>query len=133
MQMARADLTDKVRICMAVTPDGLTAYCNKKALIELSKQLSMLAESDAKDHYETHVRMQFQDDESLFDGKKPDNIWVLRTKPLAPMLAPHGDQYQQDFELTFMVTPEAELDDLTIFQGNGLLPDDWNAIDFEPV
>jgi len=112
---------------MAVTSNGLTAYCNKKALLALSQRLAEIAESDVSEHYETHVRMHFEADECVFEGRRPSNVWVLRTKELAPLLAPHGAPGTEDFELTFMVVPEAELDDLADFQKDGLLPDDWQG------
>jgi hypothetical protein len=122
-------MSHSVRICMAITSNGLTAYCNKEALAELSKTLERLVDSDEKDHYETHVRMEFLSDESRFEGKTPENVWVLRDKELAPLLAPHGSPEYLDFELTFMVVSEAELDDMAVFQRDGLLPHDWNADD----
>ena len=118
-----------VRICMAVTSDGLTAYCNREALLALARQLELLAASDAEEHYQTHVRMQFEDHEALFDGKTPTNVWVLRAPELAPMLAPHGSSDIQDFELIFMRVPDKELDELAPYQENGLLPVTWNAQD----
>ena len=120
-------LDKDVRICIAVMPHGLTAYCNKAALVALSKELARLAESDPREHFETHVQMRFEDEDCKFSGKRPRNVWVLRTKELAPVLAPHDDPACADFELTFMAIPEAELDDLGRHQETGLLPDDWNA------
>jgi hypothetical protein len=127
MQKAGAN----VRICMAITPAGLTAYCNKEAFLLLANDLTRLAHSPEKEHYETHVRMRYEDADCVFEGKKPSNVWVLRTKSLAPLLAPHGNPEIQDFELTFMMMPEAELDDLTKCQETGLLPDGWNCSEEE--
>jgi len=112
---------------MAVTSNGLTAYCNKKALLALSQRLAALAESDESEHYEAHVCMDLEADECVFEGHRPSNVWVLRTKELAPLLAPHDAPETADFELTFMVVQEAELDDLADFQKDGLLPDDWQG------
>ena len=119
-----------VRICMAVTSDGLTAYCNREALLALARQLELLAASDAEEHYQTHVRMQFEDHEALFNGKTPTNVWVLRAPELAPMLAPHGSFWTfRILKLTFMKVPDKELDELAPYQENGLLPVTWNAQD----
>jgi hypothetical protein len=112
------------RICMALTPDGLTAYCNRSGLLAMSKRLAEIAQSLPDEHYEMHVRLELE------DGAAPQetNVAVLRTKELAPLVAPHGRSDQQDFELTFMHVPEHELDDLRAYQVDGLLPDSWNSV-----
>ena len=114
------------RICMALTSDGLTAYCNSSGLMALSKRLAEIAQSVAEEHYEMHVRLELEDDNR--SSLQSSNIAVLRTKELAPMVAPHGRADIQDFELTFMHVPEHELDELGVHQITGLLPDGWNSI-----
>jgi len=42
---------EKSRICLNFAVDGLTAYCNREALIDLRDQLDWLISSPQEDHY----------------------------------------------------------------------------------
>ena len=117
-----------VRLCMALTADGLTAYGNKEAFAALAEWMSWLANSNERDHFECHVTMSLEDDASLFEGKRPRNIWTLIHKNLSGMVASRSDN-SPGFELTFMTVEQADLDYMAQFQEAGKLPDDWNTAD----
>ena len=70
--------------------------------------------------------MSLEDDASLFQGKRPRNIWALVDKDLVGAIVSRSD-HTPGFELTFMTAEEAELEYMATFQESGVLPDDWNT------
>ncbi len=109
---------DKSRICLNFAEDGLTAYCNREALIDLRNQLDWLISSPPEKYYHCHVLMALENDASKFDGKRPRNAGVrfsegverMKDKDLA------GGEC---VDLTFVVVPEEALDDMQQHQEPG--------------
>jgi hypothetical protein len=116
------------RLCLAVTSKGVTAYCNPAALKSLAKWLEWISLHAPEEHFECHVGMDIEDDESKFDGRIPSNVWVLIEKSLSHSLQRDaiseidGEQVKIcGFNLTFMATPEDELDEMALSQIDGIL------------
>lgn len=109
-----------VRLCLQLSPDGLTVYANQQALVSISEQLLWLARSDARDHYECHVKMSLEEDDCRFEGKRPRNVWTLMPADLIDHFTQASD-LDPGFELTFMVVSEHELDDMAHHQETGVL------------
>lgn len=114
-----------LRLCLALTRDGLTAYGNREAFTALRQWMQFVEESPEGEHYECHVAMSLEDDESRFDGKTPRNVAVLFDRRLADLF-PHRSDTSPGFELTFMKTTKDGLDEMERYQHDALLPLDWN-------
>lgn len=115
---------DGTRLCIAVTSDGVTVYGNRQAFESLAEQMQWIAQSNSSEHYECHVVMAFENDESRFEGKKPKNVWVLAEKNLAHFPIKESENYT-NYELTFMAVEEKDLDEMAKYQEAGLLPNGW--------
>jgi hypothetical protein len=101
----------KSRICLSLSQNGLVAYGNTEALSDLRDQLAWIVKSDPKDHFECHVIMTLESDETRFEGKKPRNAWVKASDDINMSLI-EGSEENYGFELTFMLVEEKDLDDL---------------------
>ncbi len=112
------------RMCLTLTCDELTVYGNKEAFTSLRNWMSWLEESQ-KEHFECHITMSLETDASLFEGKRPRNVWPLLDIAFESII-PHRSEHRPGLELTFMVATEEELDEMAIFQDSGVLPDNWN-------
>jgi hypothetical protein len=107
------------RLCLSVTPLGLTVYGNPAGLRALAKWLEWIASQNPTEHFECHVGMDILDDRSKFENKSPPNVWVVIDEKLAGVLARReaavidGEQVElKGFDLTFMSVLEAELDEM---------------------
>lgn len=102
---------DKSRICLNFAVDGLTAYCNREALIDLRNQLDWLISSPPEEHYHCHVLMDLENDASKFDGERPRNAGLRFSEGVERMK--DADLVGGEcVDLTFVVLTEADLDDM---------------------
>ena len=113
-----------VRLCMTVTKKGVTAYGNRQAFKAMADWMTWLANSNEAEHFECHIAMDLEDDQSKFDGKEPRNVSVLLEKNIANSFEKQSQEHT-GFELTFMAVEKSELDYMDQFQKTGVLPDDW--------
>lgn len=105
----RPQANEKSRICLHFSSAGLTSYCNREALIDLRDQLNWLIDSPPEEHYECHVLMTLENDESCFEGKRPRNAGLSISKDFADIL--HIDCAKSPLvDLTFMLCTETDLD-----------------------
>ena len=102
---------DKARICLNFAVDGLTAYCNREALIDLRNQLDWLIASPPEDNYHCHTLMVLENDDSKFDGKRPRNAGVSFSDGVETM-KDADIEGGECVDLTFMVVTDAILDDM---------------------
>lgn len=105
---------------------GVTAYGNKVAFKKMAEYFEWMASSDPSDHYELHSLMYLEDDASKFEGKEIKNVYALFDKKTK------GAFFKKTknlcgFELTFMMVPENELDEMDACQKTGLIPAHWNT------
>jgi hypothetical protein len=113
------------KLCLAVTKQGVTAYGNRDAFESLSEWFKWLASSDPKEHFECHTIWHLQGEANSFREHSTKNVFALfsaKTKPAFEKESEDGF----GFELTFMMAPDAELDELAGHQETGLLPESWN-------
>lgn len=106
-----------VRACLVVGRNGAKLYGNRAAFASLAEWMEWLAKSPMKEHFECHVPMDLEDDESKFEGKQPRNVWAL--------LMASEDSTGESAGiggLTFMCLEEDELDQLAQHQVIGVLP-----------
>jgi hypothetical protein len=113
------------KLCMAVTKQGVTAYGNRDAFESLSEWFKWLAASDPAEHYECHLIWHLQDDASAFRKQSIKNVFALFTAKTKPVFEKESED-GFGFEMTFMMAPEAELDELAVCQETELLPESWN-------
>lgn len=113
------------RLCIAVTNSGVTLYGNKQAFKSLSEWMDWIASSSEGEHFECHVLMYLEDDESKFEGKEPRNVWTLIDETVSPSFTAKATN-NTGFELTFMGVEEKELDYMAQFQNTGQLPKGWD-------
>ncbi|WP_371433538.1 hypothetical protein [Novosphingobium sp.] len=112
------ETNDKSRICLNFTVDGLTAYCNREALIDLRNQLDWLISSPPDEHYHCHVLMALENDDSKFDGKRPRNAGIRFSEGVENMK--DADLVGGEcVDLTFCHVTEADLDDIQQHQEPG--------------
>ena len=107
-----------VRVCLVLSAEGPKLYGNRAAFASLAEWMNWLAHSPENEHFECHVVMVLEDDESKFDGKHPRNAWTL-------ISADSHDPPKEDkgaSELTLMCLEERELDQLALHQRTGELP-----------
>jgi hypothetical protein len=116
---------DNIRLCITVKHKGVTAYGNKAAFEALAQKLLRIAASLPSEHFECHTVMALQDDASKFEGKKIKNVYSIFDQETAPVFAKRSED-ACGFELTFMMAPEHELDQMDTFQEQGMLPDYWD-------
>ncbi len=103
--------SQKSRICLNFAAEGLTAYCNREALIDLRNQLDWLISSPPEDSYHCHTLLTLENDESRFGGKRPRNAGVSFSQGVEVMQ--EADIENGDcVDLTFMIVSDAMLDDL---------------------
>lgn len=79
------EANDKSRLCLNFAADGLTAYCNREALIDLRNQLDWLIASPPEDNYHCHVLTTLENDASRFDGIRPRNAGVTFSEGVETM------------------------------------------------
>jgi hypothetical protein len=108
------------RLCLSLTAEGLTAYGNQAALTSLRDQLTWMIASDPAEHFECHVLMTLESEESRFDGAPP-NVWTLVSDDLAAKVAAPSEDHP-GFELTLMHAEEADLDELASQRASGIKP-----------
>jgi hypothetical protein len=116
------------RICISVTRRGVTVYSNPAALRTLAKWLEWIGSQDPKEHFECHVRMDIEDDVSRLTNGDKSNVWVLFERQLYAHFE-HHERFSRDentflrgFDLTFMATPDEELDEMSKFRETEILP-----------
>jgi hypothetical protein len=107
------------RLCLSVTKRGVMAYGNPAALKLLAQWLEWIASQDPAEHFECHVGMDIENDESKFDNQTPSNVWVLFEEKLSDTFARNesilvdGEQVAVcGFDLSFMAVQESELDEM---------------------
>jgi hypothetical protein len=113
------------KLCLAVTKQGVTAYGNRDAFESLGEWFKWLASSDPAERFECHTIWHLQDEANSLREQTTRNVYALfsaRTKPVFEKESEDGF----GFELTFMMAPDAELDELAGRQKTGLLPESWN-------
>lgn len=107
-----------VRVCLVLDAKGAKLYGNRAAFASLAEWMAWLAQSPEKEHFECHVVMDLEDDESKFDGKQPRNAWTL----CSPDFPTPSEEGKGAAELTLMCLEENELDQLAQHQRTGTLP-----------
>jgi hypothetical protein len=107
--------SDRSRICLNFSRDGLNVYANRQALMDLRDQLTWLIDSPSDDPYHCHVLMALENDESKFDGKRPRNAGVVFDDDAS-------DMFKADIEggevvdLSFFLMSDPDLDDMQVRQ-----------------
>ena len=107
-----------VRVCLVLDAEGAKLYGNRAAFSSLAEWMAWPAQSPENEHFECHVVMDLEDDESKFDGKEPRNAWILR----GPNFSTAPGEAKGTAELTLMCLEEGELDQLAEHQRAGSLP-----------
>lgn len=114
-----------VRACLVLGNDGAKLYGNRAAFASLAEWMEWLARSPSNEHFECHVLMDLEDDESKFGDKRPRNAWGLMQLKVGEKSAGASEIG----DLTFMCLEEDELDQLAKNQELGVLPPDENSPD----
>jgi hypothetical protein len=85
--------------------------------------MSWLAESNPNEHYHFHLLWSLESEASRFEGAPLKNVWVLTQSetPEKPVVTNDRATYPQ-YELTFQVLTESELDELAQYQDSGTVP-----------
>ena len=111
------------RICVLLHADEIVVCANVLGFSELGQQMAWLAASRPEESFHLHMLWHLESDESRFDGVRPKNVWVLRSPSSHHVKseAPEGME-AVEFEVTFQVVQEDELDELAAAQSDGIIP-----------
>ena len=112
-----------VRICVLRYTDEVTMCANIAGFRALGEWIAWLAASNPDEGYHFHLLWHLESEASRFEGVRPKNIWFLSQShaPSIPTDAPL-DFELSEFELTFQVVGEADLDELAACQASGTIP-----------
>jgi len=111
-------------------PNETTVCANPAGFKALGNWMAWLAKSNPEQHFHLHLLWHLESQESRFDGVRPKNVWVLRS--------PSDHQVKQeppegmeavDFEITFQVIGEQELDELAAAQECGVIPERYRNVE----
>ena len=111
------------RICIIRYPDETTVCGNIAGYRALGAWMAWLAESDPDEHFHFHLLWSLESEASRFEGEPTKNVWVLTQSeiPQKPVINNDRATYPQ-FELTFQVLSDTELDELAQYQDSGTVP-----------
>lgn len=110
MNNLRPSINDNARISLIVSSDGVIAYCNKAAISDLMGQLRWMLDSDAKEHYECHTLMTFNDLEGGRDSAHR-NASIRFEDGLEKYFVKRSPN-SFGFELTFMTVEDSDFSKL---------------------
>ena len=111
------------RICIIRYPDETTVCANIAGFRAFGEWVAWLAASNPTEGYHFHVLWHLESEASRFEGARPRNVWVLTQieEPEIPAAAGSGGEVPE-FELTFQVLSESDLDELAGCQDTGKVP-----------
>lgn len=124
--MQRPPKAKGARLCLAIDSRGATLYGNAAALQAIGDWVRWVASTKPENHAECHVLMSSEDDESLFEGRRPRNAWALVDTNLQQLIRPRTESYPGP-ELTVMIVTDSELDEMAREQESGSLPPGWGG------
>jgi len=112
-----------VRICVLRYTDEVTVCANIAGFRAFGEWIAWLVASNPDEGYHFHLLWHLESEASRFEGIRPKNVWVLSQTqaPATPTDFP-PDAEPVEFELTFQVTGEADLDELAECQASGSIP-----------
>lgn len=107
------------KICVIISKEGIKVYGNRQAFKYLAGWLNQLAKSPKNAYHECHAALDLQTSSSLF-GDGPKNIWFLFDATTFPLFK--KKIRNKDFEFTFMVVEEKDLETMKRYQNSGKVP-----------
>ncbi len=119
--MSYPEIAEGTQVCVTVTRDGIKLYGNRQAFHTLSRWMSWIAASEPSEHYECHLLWHLTNYEAKV-GQSPGNLWFLFDRDLFHVFEKHREQ-QSDFDLTFMIVEQHDLEKLAQYRSSGLLPE----------
>jgi hypothetical protein len=103
-------------VAVTVSEEGVTLYCNRRALRSMARYLQVMAEADPEEHYHMHIMWHLLDHR----GETP-GAFVLFDSALAKVY-PQRWRGDPGFDVTFMAMPERELRKMRPRGRRGRLP-----------
>ena len=114
------------RICVLLHPDETVVCANVAGFQEIGGWISWLAQSNPDEGFHFHMLWHCESEASRFDGVLPKNIWVLRTPTTHQVkVNPPEGMDVVDFDITFQVATESQLDELAAAQESGVIPPNY--------
>ena len=112
-----------VRICVLRYTDEVTVCANIVGFRALGEWIAWLAASNPAEAFHFHLLWHLESEASRFEGERPKNVWFLSQThaPTTPADTPPDGQVRE-FEVTFQVVTEADLDELAEHQASGAIP-----------
>jgi hypothetical protein len=118
------------RICVLLHPDEVVICANVIGFAELAGWMAWLAASSPEETFHLHLLWHLESDESRFDGVRPKNVWVLRSPEFHSVKSePPAGMEAVDFEVTFQVVRDADLDELAAAQDEGIIPQKYRKVE----
>jgi hypothetical protein len=110
------------RICIIRYPDETTICANVAGFRSLAQWIAWLAESDPTELFHFHVLLHLESEAFRYDGVRPNNVWFLRQSPSPATAAILDGWEKREYEMTFQVVSESDLDELAQYQDEGTVP-----------
>ena len=129
--MTYPDRIEGTRICVVRYPDETTVCANVAGFRSLGQWIAWLAESNPAELFHFHVLLHLESEASRYDGVRPKNVWFLRQPPLLAEAIALQEWEKRDYEMTFQVVTESDLDELAQYQDEGIVPTRFQKLAIE--
>jgi hypothetical protein len=129
--MTYPDRIEGTRICVIRYPDETTVCANVAGFRSLGQWIAWLAESNPAELFHFHVLLHLESEASRYDGVRPKNVWFLRQPPLLAEAIALQEWEKRDYEMTFQVVTESDLDELAQYQDEGIVPTRFQKLAIE--
>ena len=121
--MSQPKRIEGARVCVIRYPDETTICANIAGFRSLGEWIAWLAESNPTEKFHFHLLWHLESEASRFDGARPTNVWFLsQANSSTADAASHAGSKRQDYELTFQVVSESDLNELASDQEGGTVP-----------
>jgi len=121
--MSQPRRIEGARICIIRYPDETTICANIAGFRSLGEWIAWLAESNPTEKFHFHLLLHLESIASRYDGARPTNVWFL-SQPTSSGVdaATRADSERQEYDITFQVVSESDLDELALDQEAGMVP-----------
>jgi hypothetical protein len=123
----RPETPSDARLCLYVSEDGVTAYGNRPALLNLAAQLQFIAAAPPDECDEIHARLNMRIREDNAALNESTNVWVVLAETKithsavqSPLAVNADGGFRIGFDMSLMHASETTLDELEKFKASGV-------------
>ena len=118
--MAYPDIDPDLEACIVMTEDGIKFYGNTATFRTLARWMSWLADSPESEHFSMPILWHLT---SHWESKR--RVFVATDDAVGEVFGGSQSEIFDNFELTFMMVENSDIDDLREFEESGRLPKGW--------